>query len=235
MSFSDPTYVRTQYATEEGLLARKSIYSETTGLDAREAVFAAIAEADPDDVLEVGCGEGELAERIARELGAAVVAMDQSERMVALALERGVDARVGDAQDLPFEDARFDVVVAAWMLYHVPDLNRALREMRRVLRPGGRLVVSTNYEDHLKEMLDLVGVDRWSMSFSGENGHEILSSVFPHVEHRLADGTVTIRHADAIRSYLASSEQFRPYVDRVPELDEPLVARRRPTVFVATA
>lgn len=234
MSFSDPTYVRRQYATEEGLLARKAIYSETSGPDARDVVFAAIAEAHPDDVLEVGCGEGELAQRLAHELGATVIAMDQSERMVALALERGVDAQIGDAQELPFGDASFDVVVAAWMLYHVPDLDRALAEMRRVLRPGGRLVVSTNYNDHLAEMLDLAGVERWSMSFSGENGEEILGRVFARVERRHAEGTVTIHGANAIRAYLASSEGFRPYADRVPELDGPLVARRRPTVFVAT-
>ena len=110
MSFSDPRYVRAQYATEDGLLARKSIYYESSGPDARDVVFSAIAETDPDDVLEVGCGEGELAERIARELSAKIVAVDQSERMVALARERGVDAEIGDAQELPFDDASFDVV-----------------------------------------------------------------------------------------------------------------------------
>ena len=234
MSFSDPAYVREQYATEQGLAARKSIYGETSGPDAREVMFGAIAEVGPDAVLEVGCGEGELAERVGRELKASVVAIDQSERMVELARVRGVNARVGDAQELPFADHSFDVVVAAWMLYHVPDLDRALVEMRRVLRPGGRLVASTNYKDHLHEMLALVGITRWPIPFSGENGAAILARTFPYVEERDSSGTVTIRDAAAISAYLNSSVQLRPYAEHVPELAAPLVVRRRPTVFVAT-
>jgi ubiquinone/menaquinone biosynthesis C-methylase UbiE len=152
VSFADAAHVRAQYATEDGLAARKSIYSEASGVDARHVLFEAVAEARPARVLEVGCGEGELAERLIRELGVALVALDQSARMVELARRRGVDARVGDAQDLPFEDASFDVVVAAWMLYHVADLQQCLEELARVLRPGGRLVAVTNYSDHLTEM-----------------------------------------------------------------------------------
>ena len=100
-------------------------------------------------MLEVGCGEGELGARIESEIGVEVVALDQSARMVGLSRERGVDARVGDVQELPFEDGSFDVAVAAWMLFHVAGLDRGLRELARDLRPGGRLVAVTNRDDHL--------------------------------------------------------------------------------------
>jgi SAM-dependent methyltransferase len=233
VSFSDPAYVRAQYATEEGLAARKSIYGKTTGPDARELVFEAVAESRPARVLEVGCGEGELAERLVRELAVSLVALDQSVRMVDLACARGLDARVGDVQELLFADASFDVVVAAWMLYHVPELQRALTEIHRVLRPGGRLVAVTNYEDHLQEMFDLVGLARWNLPFSGDNGEALLRRVFAHVERRDASGTVVVRDAAAVRRYLASSECLRTALDRVPELEAPLVVRRRPVVFVA--
>jgi SAM-dependent methyltransferase len=232
--FADPRYVREQYASEKGLAARKTAYEATTGPDPREVVFEAVAEARPGAVLEVGCGEGELADRIVRGLGASLVALDQSERMVELARRRGVDARVGDAQELPFADASFDVVVAAWMLYHVTDLDKGLAEIARVLRPGGRLVAATNYTDHLQEMFDLVGAEAWELPFSGENGSAILERAFTRVERREASGTATFADADAVRSYLASSIRLRGYVDRVRELTEPLVARRRPVVFVAT-
>ena len=167
------------------------------------------------------------------ELGADVVAIDQSERMVELALARGVDARVGDVQELPFADASFDAVVAAWMLYHVPDLDRGIGELARVLRRGGRLVAATNASDHLQEMLELAGVADWDFSFRAENGAEILGRHFHSVELRDASGTVTLHHADQIRRYLRSSIRLHRWANGVPELGEPLVVRRRPVVFVA--
>jgi SAM-dependent methyltransferase len=232
-SFDDPAFVRDQYACEDNLEARRAIYSEITGDDAREIAFAAVAEAVPTRVLEVGCGPGEASARIMRDLGADVVAIDQSERMVELARERGVDARVGDAQALPFEDGAFDCALAAWMLYHVSDLDRGLAELARVLRPGGRLVAVTNGADHLAELWHLVGVERIPLTFGRENGEEALRRHFRSVGVHGADGTVTLADADAVRRYLASSERGKPYVDLVPELDTPLVARRSNVVFVA--
>ena len=137
MSLDDPAVVRAQYATETGLETRRSIYENAEGDDAREVAFQAIAAARPRKVLEVGPGPGELSARIMAELGAEVVALDVSERMVELARGRGVDARLGDVQALPFAAASFDTVVAAWMLYHVFDLERGLAEIARVLAPGG--------------------------------------------------------------------------------------------------
>ena len=88
-------------------------------------------------------------------LEAEVIGIDQSERMVEIQRSNGIDARRGDVEALPFADAEFDVAIAAWMLYHVPDLDRGLRELARVLRPGGRLVAVTNGVDHLQELWEL--------------------------------------------------------------------------------
>jgi SAM-dependent methyltransferase len=192
-----------------------------------------VAEVLPESVLEVGCGEGELAEQIQRELGVQVVAIDQSERMVELARARGVDVRVGDVQDLPFADGSFDVAIAAWMLYHVPDLDLALHELARVLRPGGRLVATTNGADHLLEMFEFAGIDRFVFPFGAEDGADLLARHFPQVERRDASGTVTFRDAEQIGSYLRSSARLASAAERVLELKEPLVARRRHVVFVA--
>lgn len=233
MSLNDPELVRVQYATEAGLAARKAIYTEVTGPDAREMVFEAVVEAEPRSVLEVGCGEGELSERVRAELGIEVLALDQSERMVELTRARGIDARVGDVQELPFDDGSFDVAIAAWMLYHAPDLDLAVAELARVLRSGGRLVAATNGSDHLREMLRLGGIQEFDFTFRAENGAEILGRHFARVETRHASGTVTFRDADQIRSYLRSSERLSVGADRVPELREPLVAQRRPVVFIA--
>lgn len=230
----DPAYVVAQYATEDGLAARKAAYRAASGPDAREVALSAVAERRPADVLEVGCGEGELAERIARDLGARTVAVDQSPRMVELTSARGVDACIADVQQLPFPDGAFDVVLAAWMLYHVQDLDRGLNEIVRVLRPGGRLVAVTNGADHLRELFGLAGIERWDLSFDGENGAERLRRYFAAVERRDAPGTVVFENLAAVRAYFASSERLAAFAGRLPAaLDAPLVARRRPVVFVA--
>jgi SAM-dependent methyltransferase len=232
---NDPAYVRAQYKTEVGLAARKAAYRDVAGQDASQVAFDAIVAGRPSRILEVGCGQGELAERLTHESDADVVAVDQSERMVELTRARGVDVRVADVQELPFADESFDAALAAWMLYHVPDLPRAIGELARVLVPGGRLVAVTNAADHLRELFALGGIERWDVPFGAENAAELLAPRFVTVERIDVDGEVVFEDIQAVRAYYASSARLEAYLDRLPaELDEPLVARRRPVVFIAT-
>jgi SAM-dependent methyltransferase len=229
----DPDFVKRQYATEANLAARKAVYATSEGPSALDATFEAIAEAHPRRVLEVGGGEGELAERIVRELGADVVGVDQSERMVEIQRSKGIDARVGDVQQLPFADGAFDTALAAWMLYHVPHLDRGLAELARVLVPGGRLVTVTNAVEHFQELWDLAGRDTSirSFTFRSENGEEALRRHFARVQRRDIRGWVTLDD-DAVRGYAASWDDLRSAADRLP-LPAPLRVRRVSTVFVA--
>jgi SAM-dependent methyltransferase len=230
----DPEYVRAQYASESGLAARKAVYRDVAGVDARDLALRLLAVTRPRRILDVGCGEGELAARMGEELDADVVAVDQSPRMVELARARGVEASVADVQQLPFADASFDAVLAAWMLYHVADIDRGLSEIARALRPGGRLVAVTNRADHLAELFALAGIERWELPFGGENGEELLARHFESVDRFDADGTVVFADIDMVRSYYGSSDRLAEYLVRLPpRLDEPLVVRRRPVVFVA--
>ena len=234
---SDPVdeaaFVREQYARPDNLRARKSVYADAEGDDPREFAFEAIAAAHPRRVLEVGGGEGELAERVLKELEVEVVGVDQSDGMVEIQRSKGIDARVGDVQALPFDDEEFDVAVAAWMLYHVPDLDLGLAELARVLKPGGRLVAVTNAVDHFQELWDLgqraTSVRRFT--FRTENGEEALLRHFATVERRDATGTIVMDDA-AIRRFAGSWEALAPLV-RMPPLAEPLRVRRHSTVFTA--
>jgi SAM-dependent methyltransferase len=236
VKLNDPELVRREYATESGLLSRRSIYENTfyeTAEGPHEVMFSAIQEVSPRRVLEVGCGPGEAAEHIAREFCAEVMALDISPRMVELAQARGVDARVGDAQSLQFGDASFDCVLAAWVLFHVPHVDRALAELSRVLVPGGRLVAVTNSQLHLSEARGLAGVDmRGRVPFSRENGEAILGRHFASVERRDVDGWVTFAGHNDVQRYVDSllAPDSR---DRVREFDGELRARARVTVFVA--
>ncbi|MGH3104155.1 MAG: class I SAM-dependent methyltransferase [Gaiellaceae bacterium] len=233
-SLDDPEVVRREYASEAGLQARRAAYRHADGPNAPEMAFQAVAEVAPGRVLEVGCGPGELAERIASEVGADVKALDISPRMVELALGRGIDAVVGDAQELPYPDGSFDCAVAAWMLYHVPDVDRALAELARVLREGGRLVAVTNYSDHLKELRDLIRVSPSISAFRGEDAANLLSRHFARVEVRDAGGTVTFPDREAVVAFVRNLVIHADRADRVPQLAGPLVVRRRPVVLVAT-
>src|SRR6188508_1276400 len=105
MRLNDPELVRRQYANEDGLAVRRDFQLRfREGPDAFDVAFDAVVDAEPRRVLEVGCGMGNFAERVARETSIDVVATDLSPRMVELARERGLDARVADVQALPFAD-----------------------------------------------------------------------------------------------------------------------------------
>ena len=232
MRINDPEAVARQYATEDNLEARRSLYENAEGPDPRDVAVEAVAEVAPQRVIEVGGGPGELAARIGSELCCEVVMLDVSPRMVELAIGRGVDARVGDVQRLPFPDGAFDCAVAAWMLFHVPDIDAGVAELARVLRPGGRLVAVTNAVDHLKELREVAGAAAWKRVFTRENGAEIIGSHFAHVERRDADGWVTVEDDATVRAFVASLDaEVKP---ELPPYRLPIRSRRASSVFVAT-
>jgi SAM-dependent methyltransferase len=234
MSLNDPELVRREYADEAGLSARIAAQQSATGPDPRQVALDAVAQCEPRWVLEVGPGRGELAERIQSEVGARVVAVDQSERMVELTRARGVEAFVGDVQDLPFRNGVFDCAVAAWMLYHVPDLDRALLEFRRVLRDGGRLVAVTNSSNTLPELWDLLSeAGPRADGFSAETAEWALLRHFTVVERRDVRGVVTFADREAAHRYVSASPRWAHLAERLPFFDGPLVASRHVVVFVA--
>ncbi|MPZ08850.1 MAG: methyltransferase domain-containing protein [Kiloniellaceae bacterium] len=96
-----------------------------------------------NDMLDVACGTGSLAREAARR-GAAVIGLDRNAGMLAVArrLAPEIDWREGRAEGLPFDDGRFDAVGSQFGLMFFEDRVKALAEMGRVLRPGGRLTVA---------------------------------------------------------------------------------------------
>lgn len=146
-----------------------------------------------------------------------------------------MSATVADVQALPFDDEAFECVLAAWMLYHVQDLDRGLREIRRVLRRGGHLIAVTNGVWHLEELWTMVGRDRRAeaLPFTAENGTEILGRHFAEIERRDLQGSVTFPDRSAAREYIASYVPTAHLADRVPDFVAPVTATRRNCIFVA--
>jgi len=92
-----------------------------------------------EEILDLGCGDGQLSRRIAAT-GARVTGVDASPQMAAAARERGIVAREGSAEALPFDDGSFDAVFSNAALHWVRGQDAMMAEVRRVLRPGGRFV-----------------------------------------------------------------------------------------------
>jgi ubiquinone/menaquinone biosynthesis C-methylase UbiE len=133
------------------------------GEGVRNAAIVASDLKPSDIVADVGVGTGFLAEG-ALAAGARVIGIDSSEGMLTQArrrfAEKRFEARAGDIDSLPLSTAEVDVVLANMVLHHAPDPPRAIREMSRVLKPGGRLVI-TDADTHTHDWLRTEQHDRW--------------------------------------------------------------------------
>lgn len=105
-------------------------------------------------VLDVGCGDGAYLTRL-RTQRVDAVGCDLSLGMLAASAPHQPLVNA-DVTALPFMSSAFDVVLAPHMLYHVGDREAATSQMRRVLRPGGRCVLMTNGQDHMKSLRTLI-------------------------------------------------------------------------------
>jgi SAM-dependent methyltransferase len=126
----------------------------------REFLLAEVGSGD--HVLDLGCGTGEFAAQMA-EAGARVVGVDVAEAALERARSRhpGLDFRRTPIDGpLPFQDNAFDLVWASEVIEHIADTARFLSEVRRVLRPSGRLLLTTPSHGRLR--LALAGVERFS-------------------------------------------------------------------------
>jgi demethylmenaquinone methyltransferase/2-methoxy-6-polyprenyl-1,4-benzoquinol methylase len=115
----------------------------------RRATVEALELAPGTRVLDVATGTADLAMQLARQPGVTVVGVDPSSRMLSIAAEKVARAgladrvalTVGDAERLPFETGSFDAAAVAFGIRNVPDRPLGLRELARVVRPGGRIAI----------------------------------------------------------------------------------------------
>jgi methionine biosynthesis protein MetW len=124
-----------------------------------------------DSILDCGCGEGSFTSEIRDRVQASLAAgVEMDPTRVRQAQSRGIEAVEADLNDgLPYPDASFDVVHSNQVIEHVVDTDSFLRETRRVLRPGGLAVVSTNNMSSWHNVLSLaLGLQAPPMHASGE-------------------------------------------------------------------
>jgi ubiquinone/menaquinone biosynthesis C-methylase UbiE len=242
---ADQTYLRErQYHNASNLNDRIQIHVRfsTNAYGWLPWVFDQLAPPPIARILELGCGPAHLwRENLARvpkgwditltDFSAGM--LDEARRTLA-GSSRPFAFEVVDAQAIPFADARFDAVIANHMLYHVPDCRRALGEISRVLKPGGRFYASTIGEAHLRELHELAQrfdptLVWWSgrpgVGFQLENGGELIARFFSHVTLRRYEDSLIVTEAEPIVAFVASGDAngvlagerraaFRAFVER---------------------
>jgi ubiquinone/menaquinone biosynthesis C-methylase UbiE len=170
-------------------------------------------------ILELGCGHGLLwKENIDRiPAGWNITLSDLSTGMLDAAWRnlvvagRAFQFKEIDAQSIPFEDETFDAVIANHMLYHIPDRPKAIAEIKRVLKPNGRLIATTVGENHMKQAMEWYRrvscseyVSMGSLSFTLENGLEQLKPFFPNVSLAHYEDDLHVTELEPIMAYIRS-------------------------------
>jgi len=199
--FSDQQYLKSdQYKDSSNLDARVVIHQRfsTNPYGWFKWVFDTLLKLPENArILELGCGNGllwkENVDRIPPEWN--VTLSDLSAGMLDAAWRnlvvtgRTFQFKDIDAQSIPYKDETFDAVIANHMLYHVPDRPKTIAEIKRVLKPGGRLIATTIGCGHLKELNEWMrrvsggrAVEPMPMSFTLENGGEQLQAFFSKVD-----------------------------------------------------
>ena len=146
-------------------------------------VFARHAPAQrPLTVLDLGCGVGRFTPALAEEFGGQVYGVEPSERMRDVAKERAAHPAVsylsGGAEQIPLPEASCELGLMFLVLHHVGDRGAAAREIARVLRPGGRLLIRSTFTDRMPDLL-------WHRYFP--RAREIELDMFPSLPEVLAD------------------------------------------------
>jgi SAM-dependent methyltransferase len=230
--FSDQQYLKSdQYKDSANLDARVAIHQRfsTNPYGWFKWVFDTLLRLPEDaKILELGCGPAYLwTENISRVPAAWNVTLsDLSSGMLDAAWRnlvvtgRAFQFKEIDAQSIPFEDETFDAVIANHMLYHVPDRPKAIAEIKRILKPGGRLIATTVGESHMKEMMAWYARvhiskvwESFANSFTLENGFEQLKPCFPELSVSRYEDNLEITGIEPIMAYIRSGI-------RVSELSE---------------
>lgn len=223
MKVSDQDYLRQkQYRTSENLQARINLHQRfsTNPIPWYQWISDQIDWNPIQDIVEIGCGTGGFWQAIATHLPGNIrlFLADLSPGMVSVARKNlpfnlSCHYLCADAQYMPFPKARFDLVIANHMLYHVPNIPLALAEISTILRPGGWLCAATNGMEHFSELYALLSelipenelYDRDLARFSLESAWDILADVFPEIELRIYKDHLQVTELEPLMAYIMST------------------------------
>jgi SAM-dependent methyltransferase len=170
-------------------------------------------------MLELGCGTGDLwlknMDRLSKGWEAILsdfaLGMLNEPRRSSIAQDSRIKFCVLDAQAIPFPESSFDAVIGNGLVDHLPNRKRAIDEIQRVLKPGGKFYTSAGGRTHLKEFNELIRPFLPEKDFGGEperfgleNGEAILAHWFPHVRRTNYHSVLEFYRPDPILDYIFS-------------------------------
>lgn len=227
--------VKEQYQNADNLNARINLHSfNINKIDWNTWFFKKMNIPEYSNVLELGCGNGLLWKKNEQSIKDTwnITLSDFSEGMLQSAKQninnKNIRYQVIDIQGIPYENESFDIIIARHMLYHVPDIDKALSEVKRVLKPCGKFYVSTNGKEHMQELEKLVkdydrnvdyDLQKFPNKFGIENGDKILKKHFTNVLLEEFNGQIVVDKVEPVLSYVMSSISFQRNMLNAHKLD----------------
>jgi len=214
--------VKVQYADDKNLSIRMQLHAKYS--TNRQGLYPWLFERyeikENDAILELGCGNG--AQWQGRRLpnGCKLILSDFSQDMLRAAREKnslnGAEFQIIDVQNIPFEAEMFDIIIANFMLYHVPNLAKALSEARRILKPGGRFYAATLGTNGQHEYMRCAIQQFYpqsecfaeTFSFTLQNGGELLNNYFSSVKRLEFEDALAVTNTCDLIDWLKSTMYF---------------------------
>jgi 2-polyprenyl-3-methyl-5-hydroxy-6-metoxy-1,4-benzoquinol methylase len=225
MPINSKEFLEKQYGISNNLDIRIRLHElySTNKEDWHKWLFKNFQINDDAKIVEFGCGSGVLWAKNKDGIRPNwnITLTDFSEGMLHTAKENignlnNIFYRQIDIQDISYTDNNFDIAIANHMLYHVPNLNEALIEVNRILKPSGVFYAATNGINHMKEIFELVHEFDDSLSISNkgyekifgiENGEKILKKYFSEVSFINYSSDLNVTNAIHLMDYILSMDK----------------------------
>lgn len=256
--------IKEQYNSDENLNLRTNLHSYNINkIDWDKWCFQKMNLIKCSKILELGCGVGKLWIKNQNfiDKNSEIILSDFSTNMLKCAknnlknLDYKFNYKKINAEDIPYDDESFDVVIAEHMLYFVTDIEKALSEIKRVLKPNGIFYVTTNSCNSMIELNKLaekfdpnldINNNGLSSRFDLENGEKMLKKYFNNIELDILEGKIIVDKAEPVVSYKASTiqgnsilvgekrEEFTKYLEKYIEENKNIEITTKAGIFKAS-